>query len=132
MNLLTKQKETHRLRKQTYGCHKEKRIVREFGMVMYTLLYFKWITNKNLLYSTWNSAQHYLDGRGTGGECCDVLSRFSVQLCVTPLDCSPPASSVHEISQARILEWVAISFSRESSQPRDRTHLRLWQVILYH
>ena len=68
MNLLTKQNKTHRLRKQTYGCHKEKRIVREFGMVMYTLLYFKWITNKDLLYSTWNSAQHYLDGRGTGGE----------------------------------------------------------------
>ena len=35
--------------------------------------------------------------------------------------CNPPGSSVHEISQARILEWVAISFSRGSSQPRDRT-----------
>ena len=34
---------------------------------------------------------------------------------------SPPASSVHGISQARILEWVTISFSRGSSQPRDRT-----------
>ena len=31
-----------------------------------------------------------------------------------------PGSSVHEISQARILEWVAISFSRGSSQPRNR------------
>ena len=30
-------------------------IVRDFGMVVYTLLYLKWITNKNLLYSTWNS-----------------------------------------------------------------------------
>ena len=37
--------------------------------------------------------------------------------------CSLPVSSVHEISQARILEWVAISFSRESSQSRDRTHV---------
>ena len=37
-----------------------------------------------------------------------------------PVDCSPPSSSVHRILQARILEWVAISFSR-SSQPRDRT-----------
>ena len=36
-----------------------------------------------------------------------------------PMDYSPPDSSVHEISQARILEWVAISFSRASSQPRD-------------
>ena len=39
------------------------------------------------------------------------------------MDCSPPGSSVHGISQARILEWVAISFSRGSSQPRDRTHV---------
>ena len=37
------------------------------------------------------------------------------------MDCSPPGSSVHGISQARILEWVMISFSRGSSQPRDQT-----------
>ena len=37
-----------------------------------------------------------------------------------PMDCSPPGSSVHGISQVRILEWVAISFSRESSRPRDQ------------
>ena len=45
------------------------------------------------------------------------------QSCLTlcdPMDCSPPGSSVHGISQARILEWVAISFSRGSSRPRDR------------
>ena len=39
------------------------------------------------------------------------------------MDCSPPGSSLHEIFQARILEWVAISFSRGSSQPRDRTQV---------
>ena len=38
-----------------------------------------------------------------------------------PMDCNPPGSSVHGISQARILEWVAISFSKESSQTRDQT-----------
>ena len=38
-----------------------------------------------------------------------------------PMDCSPPGSSIHGILQARILEWVAISFSRGTSQPRDRT-----------
>ena len=37
------------------------------------------------------------------------------------MDCSPPGSSVHEISQARILEWVVISSSRGSSWPRDWT-----------
>ena len=40
-----------------------------------------------------------------------------------PMDCSPPGSSVHGILQARILEWVAISFSRRSSWPRDRTQV---------
>lgn len=47
----------------------------------------------------------------------------SLQLCLTicdPMDCSPPGSSVHGILQARILEWVVISFSR-GSPPRDWT-----------
>ena len=38
-----------------------------------------------------------------------------------PMDCSLPGSSIHGIFQARIVEWVAISFSRRSSQPRDGT-----------
>ena len=41
-----------------------------------------------------------------------------VRLFCNPMDCSPPGSSVHGISQARILEWVAISFSRGSFQHR--------------
>ena len=40
-----------------------------------------------------------------------------------PMDCSTPGSSVHEISQARVLEWVAISFSRGSFPLRDRTQV---------
>ena len=40
-----------------------------------------------------------------------------------PMDCSPPGSSVHGIFWARILEWIAISLSRGSSQPRDQTQL---------
>ena len=40
-----------------------------------------------------------------------------------PVDCSPSGSSVHGILQARILEWDAISSSRGSAQPRDRTHV---------
>ena len=44
---------------------------------------------------------------------------------LTPMDCSPPGSSVHGILQARILEWVAISYSRGSSRARD---LLYWQV----
>ena len=49
------------------------------------------------------------------------------------MDCSPPGSSVHGISQARILEWFAISFSRGSSWPRDWTHVScISRRILYH
>ena len=40
-----------------------------------------------------------------------------------PMDCSPPGSYVHGILQARILEWVAISSSRGSSQPREQTQI---------
>ena len=52
--------------------------------------------------------------------CMKVKS--SLTLC-NPMDCSPPGSSVHGIFQTRVLEWVAISFSRGSSQPRDRTQV---------
>ena len=40
-----------------------------------------------------------------------------------PMDYNPPGSSVLGISQASILEWVAVSFSRGSFQIRDRTHV---------
>ena len=50
---------------------------------------------------------------------CSV-TQFCPTLCI-PMDCSPLGSSVHGIFQARILEWVSIPFSRESSRPRDQT-----------
>ena len=50
-----------------------------------------------------------------------VLSR--IQLYVTPWTCSPPGSSIHGIFPARILEWVAISFPRGSSQPSVQTRV---------
>ena len=46
-----------------------------------------------------------------------------VQLFCNPMGCSPTGSPIHGISQARILEWVALSFSRGSSWPRNRTHI---------
>ena len=50
-----------------------------------------------------------------------------------PVDCSPPGSSVHGISQARIMECNAISFSRESAHPRDGTCVScIGRWILYH
>ena len=55
-----------------------------------------------------------------------VCVRSVTQLCLTlcdPMDCSLPGSSIHGILQVRILEWVVISFSRGSSQPRDQTFI---------
>ena len=52
--------------------------------------------------------------------------------CLVTRDCSLLGSSVHGISQARILEWVAIAFCRGSSQPRDQTHVSsIDRQILY-
>ena len=65
--------------------------------------------------------------------CCCLVTKLCVQFFCGPMGCSPPGSSVHGISQARILEWVAIAFSRGSSQPGDGTriyasHLLHWQA----
>ena len=53
-----------------------------------------------------------------------------------PMDYSPPGSSICGIFQARILEWVAISYSRRSSQPRDQIRVScisfIGRQILYH
>ena len=78
---------------------------------------------KNAQYNVWNM-------------CARVLI---TQLCLTlcnPMDGSPPGSSVHEIFQAGILEWVAMPSSRGSSWPRDQTCICyvswIGRQILYH
>ena len=53
--------------------------------------------------------------------CCAVFSHSVMSDLCDPMDCSLPGSSVHEISQARIVEWIGISFSRGSSKPRSPT-----------
>ena len=73
-----------------------------------------------------------------------VKVKVSQQSCLTlydPMDCSPPGSSVHGILQARVLKWVAISFSRGSSWPRDQpcifcvsyfgSWIYLWSLRIY-
>ena len=47
--------------------------------------------------------------------CCVCLIAQSCLILCDPMNCSPPGSSIHGILQARILEWVAIPFSRGSS-----------------
>ena len=57
------------------------------------------------------------DHCGGGG---DLVAKSCLTLCDS-MNCSPPGSSVHGILQARILEWIAISFSRGSSWLRNQT-----------
>ena len=73
--------------------------------------------------------------------CMAVLSWESVSHSVVsdscnPMDCSPPGSSAHGILQARILEWVAMSYSMGSSQPKDQTCIShvfcIGRQVLYH
>ena len=51
-----------------------------------------------------------------------LVAQLWLTLC-DPMGCIPPGSTIHGISQARILEWVAISFSRRYSWPRDQTQV---------
>ena len=87
------------------------------------------IFRKALPHSPWNGAPHthlflsllcFPHSTSTTHSCSVTQS---LRILCDPMDCSLPVSSVHGIIQARILEWVAISFSRESSWPRDRTHI---------
>jgi len=79
----------------------------------------------------WSSAvsysDHYIDiimpifsYRNFGPYSCILRSSLYVR---DPMDCSLSGSSIHGIFQARVLEWIAISFSRESSRPRNRTQV---------
>ena len=106
------------------------------------VFYFLW---PHTLYSPWNSLR-----QNTGVVSLSLLQRMFLtqglnpgiphwksQSCLAlcdPMDCSPPGSSIHGIFWARVLEWVAISFSRGSSRPRGWTkvsfiagrHFTIW------
>ena len=85
----------------------------------------------------------------SGGYILPDMSQLWIHLCMLhaklpllyltlcdPMDCSPPGSSVHGILQARILEWVAMSSSKGSSQLRDRSWVSylscICRQVLYH
>ena len=75
---------------------------------------------------TWSSQHPYPVTSAEQGICpklyVPLVYVLVAQLCPTlcnPMDCRPPGSSVHGILQTRMLEWVAIPFSRGSSQPKD-------------
>ena len=62
---------------------------------------------------------------------CVLVAQTCPTLC-DPMDCSPPGSSVHGIHQARILEWVAISFSRIFLTQGSNLGLLYCRQVLYH
>jgi len=97
---------------------------------MYTILYIKYKTDKDLQYSTRNYTQYFAisskrkESEKNRGVCVYVyvcLVAKSCPILYKPMDCSPPSSSVHGISQARILDQFAISISRALSPPRAWT-----------
>ena len=55
--------------------------------------------------------------------CRKYISFLWLNICLLPMDCSLPGSSVHGIFQAMVLEWIAISLSRGCSWPRDQTRV---------
>ena len=67
---------------------------------------------------------------------CCAKSLQSCLTCCNPVDCSPPGSSVHGISQARALKWVAIPISSGSSWPRGQAYVScvswIGREVLYH
>ena len=75
--------------------------------------------------------EQFLPGHQRNMWSCVILTHVITHVLVTqscpalcnPMDCRLPGSSIHGISQARVLEWVAIFFSRGSSQPRDGTQV---------
>ena len=121
-------------------------------MDMYMLLYLKWITNKDLLYSTLNSARCYVGAWIWGRmNTCKYMAESvvclpetittllisyaaaaaaakSLQSCPTlcdPMDCSLPGSSIHGIFQGRVLEWGAIATHTDNSMSKQ-SRRRQW------
>ena len=94
-------------------CFKICDIVIDVSLLAYRVI---WSSGRSSNYHTHgyecNDISRYLQQEWCG----DVCMLSHVQLC-NPMDCSPLGSSVHGIFQARILEWIAISYSRGSANP---------------
>ena len=97
--------------------------------IKYNLNYIQW----KLIQPLWKMVWRFLKKLGIKPPWKWKWSQLCPTLCDL-MDCSLPGSTVHGIFQARILEWASISFSRGSSQPRDRTwvsciadrHFTIW------
>ena len=99
--------------KRLYHCY----LSCEIGEAL--IKYLKNIVNILAVGNGWGDLSEWSDTSLNGG---GLVTKSCLTLC-DRMDCSPPGSSVHGILQARTLQWVAISFSRGSSQPRNQTHV---------
>ena len=87
----------------------------------------------NAGFDTWQLLQLCSQPKPPSCILCGVGVAQSYPARCDPMDRTPPGSSVHGIPQARILEWVAMPFSRGSSRPRNRTPgLRHYRETFYH
>ena len=101
-----------------------------------------WPRDRTWIYPHCRQMLYHLSHQGSPIAKCNKATSLSLRVCsVTqscPIlcglrDCSPSGSSIHGIFQARILDWVAISFSRGSFGPREQTHIFcIGRWILYH
>ena len=85
-----------------------------------------YVTNRNAQHSNFSTSSPAAAFPFCSWDSCVCVHAKSLHLCPTlchPMDCSLPGVSFHGIIQARILEWVARTSSRESSPPRDQTHV---------
>ena len=80
--------------------------------------------------------RHQIEGAVSLAHCMHAKLLQSSPTVCDSMDCSPPGSSVHGILQAKILKWVAMPSSRESSQSRDETRISYisctGRQVLYH
>ena len=128
VNLLRKWKQIHGLREWTYGYQGERKVWK-FGIGMYALLYLKWITNKDLQYSTENSAQCYVAAwmRGEcGGECIYIyiwLSLFAVHLKLSHLKLFIGYTPI----QNKMLKMIHVKRKKKKNIHEQSSDTMLWR-----
>ena len=94
-----------------------------FNMAFTSRAMLSTFPNQLFLEPLWKTIRRFLKNLKIELLCCCCLFAKSCPTLCNPMDCSPPGSSVHGILQVRMLKWVAIYFSRGSSQPRDQTQV---------
>ena len=113
----------HRLNYFLYSENSQGRTLIDFVWIRYSPVSQSTVTRKGMVLTELAACTRTTQLEWGRGVCMHAMSLQSSSTLCDPIDYSLPGSSVHGIFQARILEWVAISFSRGSSQSRDQPHV---------